>query len=41
MLILGLFSLLFWIIYYSENRLQINITPCGEIFHYLTYQDKI
>ena len=41
MLILGLFSLLVCIVYCSENRLKINITPYGEIFYYLTYQDKI
>ena len=40
MLILGLLSLLFWIVYCSENRLKINITPYGEIFYYLTYRNK-
>ena len=32
MLLLDLFSLLFCIVYCSENRLKINITPYGEIF---------
>ena len=32
MLILGLFSLLFYIVYFSENRLKINITPYEEMF---------
>ena len=27
--------------YYSENRLEINITPYEENFYYLTYRDKI
>ena len=36
------FSLLFRIVYCSENRLTINITPYGEFFfYYLTYRDEI
>ena len=30
MFILGLFSLLFYIVYGIENRLRINITPYGD-----------
>ena len=32
MLILGLFSMLFYVVSYSENRLKIDITPYGEKF---------
>ena len=35
MLILGLFSLLFCVVYFSENRLLINITPYEENFYYV------
>ena len=41
MLTLGLVSLPFSIVYCSENRSKINITPYGENFYYKTYQDKI
>ena len=41
MLISGLFSLLLCIVYCSENRFKINITPYEKNFYYLTYQDKI
>ena len=40
MFILGLFSLLFYIVYCSENRLKINITPYGE-FYLVFNLDKI
>ena len=41
MLILVLFSVLFYIVYCIENRLKINITSYREIFYLLTYRDKI
>ena len=34
-------SLLVCIVYCSENRLEINITPYEENKYYLTYRDKI
>ena len=41
MLVLGLFSLMFCIVYGSENRLKVNIRPYGDFFYYLIYRDKI
>ena len=35
MLILGLFSLLFCIVYCNENMLKINIIPYGQKINYL------
>ena len=40
MLVLGLFSLVFYIVYSSKNRLKVNIRPYG-IFFYLIYRDKL